>query len=422
MKLTKRVVEAVQAAEARVILWDGQVKGFGLLALPSGVKSYVFDYRNPEGRKRRLTIGKHGVLTCEQARKIASDHKHAVVHGDDPLARKRERRGAATVSEIFDAYLESEEFKNKAAFTQVVDRGRIERHLRPLLGKKLADQVSEQDVRRAFAAIRDGKTAIDIKTGARGRARVRGGPGAARMAIVILNVIFNWAVRDHRLATNPARHFKLPAGGTREAILENVDDYERLFRTLDQMEEELQIRQPAADAIRLLALTGCRRNEVAGLRWRHVERDRIVLPAREHKAGKRTGKPRVIALPAVAQAIIARQTAGGPDDLVLQPSKGQGVLELSHLWLKIRAAAALPADVTLHGLRHSVGSHLAMRGAQTAQIMAALGHQQLSTAERYIHFAKAARSTLGEEAAAVAIAGMQAATKPAKVVKLKGGR
>jgi integrase len=422
MKLTKRIVEAVQANEDRLIVWDAEVKGFGLLVLPSGVKSYIFRYRSPEGRERRLTIGQHGAMTCEQARKIAAEHKHTVVHGGDPLARRQERRDAATVSDVIDAYLLSEEFKDKTIVTQRVDIGRIERHLRPLLGKKHADLVTEQDVRRAFAAIRDGKTAADVKTGSRGRARVRGGPGAARMAIVLLSVIFNWAIRDQRMKENPCRHFKLPAGGTREAILENVDDYARLFKTIDRMEEELRIRQPAADAIRLIALTGCRRGEAAGLRWRHVERDRIVLPPREHKAGRRTGKPRVIALPAVAQAIIARQPEGGPDDFVFTPAKGQGAIELTHVWDKIRTVAKLPADVTLHGLRHSVGSHLAMRGAETAQIMAALGHHQLSTAERYIHFAKSARSTLGEEAAAVAIAGMQAAGKPAKVVKLKGGR
>ena len=134
------------------------------------------------------------------------------------------------------------------------------------------------------------------------------------------------------------------------------------------MEEQRRIRQQAADAIRLIALTGCRRGEAANLRWRHVERGRIVLPAREHKAGRRTGKPRIISLPAAAQAIIARQPDGGPDDFVFAPARGEGgAIELTHVWDKVRAEAHLPAKVTLHGLRHSTASHMAMAGAEAAR-------------------------------------------------------
>lgn len=425
-KITKRIVDSAEPGEARFIVWDSQTKGFGLLVMPSGVKSYIFNYRSPEGRDRRLTIGQHGTLTCEQARKIAAEHKHSVVHGADPLGSRQEKRNALTVGDVIDAYLASEDFADKAEVTKSVDRGRIERHLRPLLGKRHAHLLTDADVRRAFAAIRDGKTAVDVKTRKRGRARVRGGPGAARMAIVLLSIIFNWAIRARLVkGENPCKFVKLDAVGTREAILEDAADYGRLFAMLDRMERERRIRPPAADAIRLIALTGCRRGEAAGLRWRHVERGRILLPTREHKSGKRTGKPRIIALPAAAQAIIARQPAGGPDDFVFSPARGEGgAIELTHVWDKVRAEAKLPADVTLHGLRHSTASHMAMAGAEASQIMAALGHSQLSTVQRYIHFAKNAREALGEKAAAVALAGMAVADRKAsaEVVKLKGRR
>jgi hypothetical protein len=96
---------------------------------------------------------------------------------------------------MLDAYLASEAFADMAEATRKTDRGRIERHLKPLLGKKHAHLVGEEDVRRAFAAIRDGKTKADVKTGKRGRARVRGGRGAAREAIIRLSIIYNWASR-----------------------------------------------------------------------------------------------------------------------------------------------------------------------------------------------------------------------------------
>ena len=324
MKLTKRTVDSVKPSSERFIVWDDQIKGFGLVVRPSGVLSYVFNYRSPEGRERRITLGQHGAITPEQARKLAAEHRHAVVHGGDPLESRQERRRALTIDELLDAYLEGEEFNDKAEITKAIDRGRINRHLRPLLGRRHVHVVTEADIRRAFAAIRDGKTAADVKTIARGRARVRGGPGAARMAIVLLSIVFNWGIRARLAKENPCKHIKLEAVGTRDEILEDATGYKRLFETLERMENERRIRTPAADAIRLIALTGCRRGEAAGLRWRHVERGRIVLPAREHKAGKRTGKPRVIALPAAAQAILARQPEGGPEDFVFTPAKGEG--------------------------------------------------------------------------------------------------
>jgi hypothetical protein len=154
-KISKRIVDATGAGKRRVIVWDDQIKGFGLLVLPSGVKSYILIYRTPEGRQRQLTLGKHGALTPEQARKLAAEHKHAISHGADPLAERRATRAALTVGDMLDAYLESDEFKDKAEVTQACDRGRIERHLRPLLGKRHAHLLTEGDVRKAFAAIRE---------------------------------------------------------------------------------------------------------------------------------------------------------------------------------------------------------------------------------------------------------------------------
>jgi Arm DNA-binding domain len=164
-KLTKRTVDAATPEADRFIVWDIELKGFGLLVLPSGVKSYVYDYRTPEGLKRRITIGQHGAWTAEQARDKAQDYRQIVRAGGDPLGAKQALRKSVTVSDVLDAYLAAEDFANKTTITQAIDRGRIERHLRPLLGKKHAHLITEQDVKRAYTAIREAKTAVDVKTG-----------------------------------------------------------------------------------------------------------------------------------------------------------------------------------------------------------------------------------------------------------------
>ena len=251
-KITKRTVDAAapQAKGKRRYLWDDEIKGFGLLVLPTGVKSYFYRYRTPEGRERRATIGKHGDFTPDQARDKADELRQAVKSGRDPLREKLELRAAPTVTELLDAYLASEKFKDKAPSTQAIDRGRIERHLKPALGRKHVHTVTPNEVERAFAAIRDGKTAANVKTGKRGRARVTGGEGTARMAIELLRAAFSWAMRDGIVKANPCQHVKTGQSGTRDTILDDAAAYTRLFQTLDRMEAEKRIRGPVADAIR----------------------------------------------------------------------------------------------------------------------------------------------------------------------------
>jgi integrase len=388
-----------------------------MLVMPSGIKSYFYQYRTAEGRQRRATIGKHGEWTPTQARARAEDYREAVRAGRDPLADKRALKEAPTVGEILDAYLASESFKDKAPSTQAIDRGRIERHLRPIIGRKHAHSLGVEEVKRAFNAIRDGKTAKDVKTRKRGRARVTGGSGAARMCINLLRTIFNWAA----VKPNPCDGVASGSSGTRETILEDAASYARLFTTLDRMETERRIRSAVADAIRLIALTGCRRGEAAGLRWQHVDlkQGRVVLPPQSHKTGRKTGKPREIALPVAAQSIIARQPEGNQDDFVFAPARGDGAIALSKAWRKVRAEAELPLSLGLHGLRHSVASHLAMSGAQAPEIMTAMGHRQLSTVQRYIHFAESSRQALAERAASIALAGMNAGAENSTEVELK---
>lgn len=428
-KITKRTVDATRAGAARIIVWDGELKGFGLVALPSGVKSYVYQYRNSHGVKRRLTIGKHGgSLTPDQARARAQELQRAVRDGRDPLEDKSERRNATTVGNLLDAYLASQAFAEKKPSTQTTDRSRIERHLRPLLGRLHVDALTTEAIKRAAAAIRTGKTAVVEKTGPRGLARVTGGEGTARKAIRILSAIFTWAgPRGERLiVANPCEGLSLGVDGERDTILEDADAYGRLFATLDAMEREHRVRSPVADAIRVIALTGARRGEITGLRWEHVDlkSGKITLPAARHKTGGKTGKPRDIRLPPVAQAIVARQPSGEPGDLVFRPAHGDRPASLAKPWRSIRKEASLPESLGLHGLRHTIASHLAMNGAQASEIMTALGHAQLSTAQKYVHWAQDARRALAERAASVALAGMALAEgkQAANVEPLKRSR
>lgn len=424
-KLTKTAVDAAKAADKRLTLWDTEIPGFGLLVLPSGVKSYIYQYRNAHGISRRITIGRHGALTTEEARTAARKEAAAViVDRRDVVAERKAKRDAKTVGEMIDAYLASAKFAGKAGSTQDVDKGRIERHLRPLLGSKVLETLKPEDVRRLFADIAAGKTKTpNSKKRPRGRNDVvKGGEGTARAAVRLLRAMLTWAIQEGIADTNPARGLNIGRDGVRDVLLTG-EQYQAMFAALAALEDEKKLRREAADAIRVLALTGARRGEVIGMQWKHVDLKTgiVTLPPNRHKTGAKTGAPRLIALPAAAQAIIARQEKGGPDDLVFPPAR-PGIMNLTKLWYLVRDAAGLPKHVTLHGLRHALASTMAVQGAQAAEIMTALGHRELATAQRYIHFAQDARVALLEKHTAGITAAMNGDAKKADVADIEKAR
>ena len=124
-------------------IWDSAVPGFGARRQVGPGVSYVLMYRTREGRQRRFTIGRHGApWTPDTARDEAQRLLGEIVRGVDPAAAKREAREAMTVAELCDAYLADAQAgrlltrrgQSKKATTLAIDRGRIERHFKPLLG------------------------------------------------------------------------------------------------------------------------------------------------------------------------------------------------------------------------------------------------------------------------------------------------
>lgn len=421
VKITKRVIDAVTTPANRAMLWDIELKGFGVVLRPTGTHSFVYAYRDHNGRQKNITIAKVGAITPDDARKKAEGHQRTVRDGRSPLAEKQAARKAITVGELFDAYLASDGkrgFMSKSPSTQTVDRGRIERHLRPLLGKHILEALTPADIGRAHRAIVAGKTATNKPSGrARGRIVVTGGEGTARMAIRLFRAIMSWATLARILpagvSADIAAAVDIGRDGRRGLILEDRDAYARLWKTLDRLvdpagikEGEALLRGEAADAIRVIALTGARKSEIASLRWRHLDMKggKLVLPPDAHKTGGKTGQDRVIGLPALAQAIISRQSAGGPDDLVFMPARGGETMNLTRVWKLVRTAAGLPAGIGLHGLRHSLASWMAMDGHEAAAIMAALGHRDIATSQKYVHWANDKRQELAERAAAGIVA------------------
>jgi hypothetical protein len=233
MTTEKRIgLRQVRALKPGDIIWDGSLPGFGARRQRSAAVSYVLFYRTKEGRQRWFTIGRHGApWTPESARDEARRLLGSVASRADPAAEKRAARNAQTVAELCDLYLADAEAgrlvtrrrTQKKASTIALDRGRVARHIKPLLGQLRVAAVTRQDIEVFMHDVAEGKTATTSKTKARGLARVRGGKGAANRTVGLLGAIFTYAVRHRMRSDNPVHGVIRPADGRRDRRLSDTE-------------------------------------------------------------------------------------------------------------------------------------------------------------------------------------------------------
>jgi len=230
----------VRALKSGEIIWDVPVTGFAARRQKSAAVTYLVYFRTAEGRQRWHTIGRHGApWTPDTARQEARRILGEVVRGADPAADKRAARKAKTVAELCDLYLidaESERLltRRKAAkkpSTLATDKGRIERHIKPLLGRLAVSAIIREDVEGFMHAVAEGETAARIKTRLHGLARVTGGKGTATRTVGLLGAIFTYAVRHRMRQDNPVHGVMRFADGRRERRLSD-EEYAALGEAL----------------------------------------------------------------------------------------------------------------------------------------------------------------------------------------------
>src|SRR6476619_7464736 len=107
-RLSKRAVDLAKPEPKRFTIWDAELKGFGLVVQPSGIKSYIVRYRIGGGRSgtlKQMVLGRQGALTPDEARILGRKALAAVAHGQDPAGVRAQARGAVTLSAIAEAFL-----------------------------------------------------------------------------------------------------------------------------------------------------------------------------------------------------------------------------------------------------------------------------------------------------------------------------
>lgn len=381
-KITKRTLDQLQPRpEGDVFVWDGELRGFGVRMKPSGSASFIVQYRNNNGQTRRLAFAQLRTLTPDEARRRARQILADAEGGGDPSKQRQMDRRAITIEQLCAEYLDaakaglvtSRSGTKKRQSTILVDQGRIARHIVPLIGKKVANQLSRADIQRMVDDITLGKTASVIKTGHRGLARVTGGPGTAARAAGLLGGIISWAEKRGLVSgPNPARGLDLRSDAARDRILSSKE-LAKLGSAINVAEH----KQPlAANALKLLALTALRRSEVYNLRWSEIDLENSCLRLAISKNGRSTRPVGAIAIRLIKSFpklhgvwVFPNERGTGPRDL--------------HKQIALIFNNADLADARGHDLRRTFASVAASFEYSDATVGELLGHAKKGVTEKH---------------------------------------
>ena len=362
-KITKRTVDALSPQERERVVWDDDLKGFGVRIHPSGRKVYIVKTRF-RGRAVKVTIGPHGAVTPAEARTRAAEIISDARAGKDPAAGRGANANAPTMRELGKRFLEEYVPSHCKPSTEAEYRRSVTLFIDPGIGRLRVPDIQRKDI----AALHHG---------------MRETPYQANRTLGVLSKMFNmaevWGLRPD--GSNPCRHVQRFREEKRERFLSD-EEYRRLGETLKEVERDGSETHAAIAAIRLLMLTGCRLSEVQKLRWEHIDLDAGELRLPDTKTGAKTvhlGDPAV----AVLRGIHRKDN----NPWVIAGRKpGSHLTDLQHPWRRIRARAGLD-DVRIHDLRHSFASGGLLVGEGLPMIGKLLGHTQVQTTARYAHLA-----------------------------------
>ena len=349
MALNVRTVESLKPKSTRQEIPDGLLPGLYLQIEPTGSRSWTLRYRHG-GRTRKFTLGKYPTLDLKTARELASKALRAVAEGRDPARERKLLRsaGADTVASVAALFVERHG-RTYRKRTYETATGMLNRHVLPRWGSRPLAEITRRDVIALLDDVVDG-----------------GSPVSANRVLAVVRRMFTWAIERDIVEASPCVGVRAPTPEvSRDRVLTDIE----LCAVWLAAE---RYGGPYGALVRLLILTGQRRNEVAQARWAEFDLEARLwsLPGERTK----NQRPHTVPLPEAAIALLRSLPRIG-DEFVLTtngrvPAGGFG----KH---KARVDALLPPDMSewrLHDIRRTVATGLARIGAALPVIEKILNH------------------------------------------------
>jgi integrase len=399
-RITKKVVTAARPEQREYFIWDADLPGFAIRVLASGVKSYVVQYRAGPGRRaptRRITIGKHGKLTPDEARKLARKIIADVAYGEDPAAELTYRRREITVANLAERYV-SEHVRVHNKPSTILEMERLVRsEIIPAFGRMRLSDLTRPEIKKWHTA----------------RHRT---PYNANRALAALRKMLSLAVKEWELCDeNPALGVKLFRETKREQFVTD-DELRKIGKWLAESEREGTEFAGAIKLTRLLAFTGMRLNEVRTLEWSSVDADAGLIRLSDGKTGARL-------VPIGMQARTLLSSASREGRFVVSDGEDDAPLSVRKFrtfWSHLRKGTGL-SEIRPHDLRHTVGTFAAQAGANAFLVRDLLGHKTLAMTGRYVERANEPVRAVADQVSARVASAMKGLL-PAGVVQFKKRR
>lgn len=344
--------------------WDKELRGFGLRSYRSGRKCWFVQLRQ-RGKQKRITLGRPGDMSAEQARSAARAELAKAALDGLPAASVSARKSPGVIRfKDYAPQFWNDYSRHWKPSTRARNHGVIFGELVTAFGILRVDAIRRADILRW-----------------RDRCAERG--GAFNRSIPVMSAMMGYAEQLglRPRGSNPCKGTPRYKRKAAERFL-STREFERLGNSLRAHEEIFPL---AVQAIRLIIYTGARRGEIETLRWEWIQPPRLMLP--DSKTG-----PKIIYLNRQALAVINAVSGRRETGLVFPAPRRPGAgINLNPAWAAIRRHAAMP-DVRLHDLRHSFASIAIADGISLVVIGKLLGHALAETTERYAHLADEAIS------------------------------
>lgn len=357
-ELVKLGLEANGAAERgqRHTRWCPRQPGFGTRSYAGGRSVYVVQTKM-QGRLRTVTLCDVRLITITKARAIARRVLLRAQVGENPACTRTERRAVPLFRRFLDEYWNAVSPSWKSSTLQ--SNRHYRRHLERAFPRAFLDQIGPGDVQRWFAKITEAA-----------------GPAAANRAFELLRALFvkaeEWGILSE--SASPCRGITRNKLRKHECRLSALE-LERFGAALVNTEANHPM---AVAAIRLIALTGCRKSEILNLTWNEVRGRRLLL------TDAKTG-PRTVWLGKAGEAILASlEPHPALDEVFWWNDQPLSISRLDHVYRSCRNAAGL-SHVRMHDLRHSFASHAASMSETLPMIAKLMGHANTAMTARYAH-------------------------------------